>query len=103
MVGGWADNSPAGKQVEVLESLLASHIIDQKHFTKKPSLERWRRRQQNEEGTFWNNAFGVGNCLSYSNDGTGEHKYWNSSAAGYHLYYGTGGNSDTWNLCLRCS
>jgi len=27
-------------------------------------------RQQNEEVTFCNNAFGVGNCRSYSNDGT---------------------------------
>ncbi len=27
------------------------------------------RRQQNEERSFWNNPFGVGNCSSYSNDG----------------------------------
>ena len=26
---------------------------------------------KNEEVTFWNNAFGVGNCSSYSHDGEG--------------------------------
>jgi hypothetical protein len=90
-------------EVEVLESFLDSHITDQNHITGAPFLERWRERQRNEEVTFWNNAFGVGNCRSYSDDGGGEHKYWNSSAASYHLYYGTGGNCDTWNICLRYS
>ena len=33
------------------------------------------RRQQYEEVTFWNNAFGVGNCRSYSNDGTGRYTH----------------------------
>ena len=32
-------------------------------------------RQENEEGPFWNNAFGVGNCRSYSNDGTGRYTH----------------------------
>jgi len=31
------------------------------------------RRQQNEEVTFWNNLFSVGNCRSYSNDGRGRY------------------------------
>jgi hypothetical protein len=93
----------AGMQMGVLESFLDSHIRDQNHFTGAPFLETCRRRQRNEEVTFWNNAFGDGHCHSYCNDGTGEHKYWNSSAASYHLYYGTGRNSDTWNLCLRHS
>jgi hypothetical protein len=60
-------------QVEVLEILLDSHITDQKNFTKIPFSERWRRRQQNEKVTFWNNFFGIGNCSSYSNDGTGRY------------------------------
>ena len=29
------------------------------------------RRLQNEKITFWNNAFGVGTCISYPNDGGG--------------------------------
>jgi len=90
-------------QVEVLEIFLDSRITDQNHFTKAPFSQRWRKREQNEEVTFWNNAFGVGNCRSYSNDGRSEHKYWNSSAASYHIYYGTGGHSDPWNICLRRS
>jgi len=60
-------------QVEVFEILLDSHIAGQKKFTKMPFSERWRRRQQNEEVTFWNNVFGVGNCRSYSNDGSGRY------------------------------
>ena len=31
--------------------------------------KRDRRRLQNEKVTFWNNTFGFGNCISYSNDG----------------------------------
>jgi hypothetical protein len=62
-------------QVEVLEILLDSRITDQKNFTKIPFSERWRRRQQNEEVTFWNNAFGVGNCCSYPNDGTSRYTH----------------------------
>jgi hypothetical protein len=34
-----------------------------------------KRRQQNEEVTFRNNAFGTGNCSSYPNDGTGKYKH----------------------------
>jgi len=90
-------------QVEVLESFLDSHITDQNHITGASFLEWWRERQQDEEVSFWNNAFGVGNYRTYSNDGRGEHKYWDSSAASCHLYYGTGGNCDTWNICLRYS
>jgi len=33
------------------------------------------RRQQNEKVTLWNSAFGVGNCSSYSNDGTGRYTH----------------------------
>jgi hypothetical protein len=47
-------------QVEVLEILLDSHITDQKAVTKIPFSERWRRRQQNEKVTLWNNPFSVG-------------------------------------------
>jgi hypothetical protein len=32
-----------------------------------------KRRQQNEEVTFWNNALGVSSCSSHSNDGTGRY------------------------------
>jgi hypothetical protein len=28
---------------------------------------------KNEEVTFWNNAFGVGNCSPYPNDGSGKY------------------------------
>jgi hypothetical protein len=40
-----------------------------------PFSETWRRRQQNEKVTFWNNFFGIGNCSSYPNDGTGKYKH----------------------------
>jgi hypothetical protein len=30
---------------------------------------------KNEKVTFWNNAFGTGNCSSYPNDGTGKYKH----------------------------
>jgi hypothetical protein len=73
MFGAWADNPAAGMQVEVLEILLDSHITDQKKFTQISFSENWRRRQQNEKVTFWNNAFCVGNCRSYSNDGSGRY------------------------------
>ena len=33
------------------------------------------RRQQDEEVTLWNNAFGIGNCSSYPNDGTGRYTH----------------------------
>jgi len=72
MFGAQADNPAAGMQVEVVEILLDSHITGQKKFTKIPFSERWRR-QQNEKVTFWNNAFGVGHCSSYSNDGSGRY------------------------------
>jgi hypothetical protein len=62
-------------QVEVLEILLDSHITDQKNFTKIPFSERWRRRQQDEKVTFWNNFFGIGNCCSHSNHGTGRYTH----------------------------
>jgi hypothetical protein len=75
MFGASADNPAAGMQVEVLEILLDSHITDQKHFTKIPFSEKWRRRQQDEKVTFWNNFFGIGNCSSYSNDGTGRYTH----------------------------
>jgi len=30
---------------------------------------------KNEKVTFWNNFFGVGNCSSYSNNGTGKYTH----------------------------
>jgi hypothetical protein len=81
-------------QVEALEILLDSHITDQKHFTKIPFSERWRRSQQNEQVPFWNNACGVGNCRSYSNDGSGRYKYWNFSATTHRISGTSGCDSD---------
>jgi len=34
---------------------------------------KWR--EKNEEVSFWNNAFGTGNCSSYPNDGAGKYKH----------------------------
>jgi hypothetical protein len=31
--------------------------------------------EKNEKVTFWNNFFGIGNCSSYSNDGTGRYTH----------------------------
>jgi hypothetical protein len=39
-----------------------------------------KRRQKNEKVTFGDNFFGVGDCRSYSNNGTSEYRYWNFSA-----------------------
>jgi hypothetical protein len=85
MFGGWGDNPAAGMQAEVLEILLDSHITDQKKFTQIPFSEGWRRRQQNEKVTFWNNPFSVGKCLSYHDDGSGRYKYWNFSTTTHRI------------------
>ena len=94
MLGGQADNPAAGMQVEDLEIVLDSHVTDQKKFAKMPFSQRWKKREQNEEVTFGNNAFWVASCRSYSNDGSG--RYWRSyfSATTHRIRGTSGGGSD---------
>jgi len=88
---GQADNRAAGMQAEVL---LDFHVTDLKKSIKMPFSQRWRKREQNEKVTYWNNAFCVAYCRSYSNDGTG--RYWRSylSATTHRIRGTSGGDSD---------
>jgi hypothetical protein len=43
------------------------------------------RRQQNEKGTFGDNALGVGNGRPSSGNGRGKYKYWDFSATAHRI------------------
>jgi hypothetical protein len=53
------------------------------------------RRLQNEKVTFWNNTFGVGNCISYSNDGKGRCWQGHFSASTHRIFRASRVDSDT--------
>jgi hypothetical protein len=58
------------------------------------------RKDQNEEVISWDNAFGVGICLTFFNDGSGRYKYRNFSATPDRICRAATGDRDTGYICL---